>query len=345
MPPFEPDETTWKLLQAEHSNGTWVGVELLPIANRVRNLGGSWEDFERLIRASTLWGSYIGSTGDPGRRQLKHLDSAWDKSESSKPFDLDEALSDLGDRIANARWTGQSGSRNRAVALAFVEFCAENNCFTRTMSSYELSKWTAGFSQKTVHRALVDLIKLGLLVKVDRTDRRASSRTANRYQLNLWWKPKVAQATSRPRGAGMPAPNVIGDLRNTSKNSLSQLCLSRRDLWSSRGLGQTAHRVFEVLSDTPQTVREISEQAGLSAGAARNAAKKLADNCLAGCVPGRPVRFFKADTPLDAVEESLGVSGYIEFKKAQTEERQLANRVGYPANYYKPRKTIEYQAV
>ena len=333
MQPFEPDETIWKLLQAEHSNGTWVGQELLPIANRVRNLGGSWRDFERLVRASHLWASYTGSTGDAASRQLKHLDSAWDKSESSKPFNLEEALSDLGGRIANARWTGQSGSRNRAVALAFTGFCAENNCFTRTISSYELSKWTAGFSQKTVHRALVDLVKLGILVKVDRTDRRASSRTTNRYQLNLWWKPKVAQATCRHGGTAVAVPRVIGDLKNTGKNSLSQLWLSRRDLWSSRGLGQTAHRVYEVLSDTPLTVREIGERSGLSSGAARNAAKKLADNCLAGTAPGRPIRFFKVDTPLAAVEDALSVSGYIDFVIARTEQLQLANRVGYPGNY------------
>ncbi|MGV0628576.1 hypothetical protein [Mycobacteroides chelonae] len=56
------------------------------------------------------------------------------------------------------------------------------------------------------------------------------------------------------------------------------------------------------------------------------------------------MRFFKVDTPLEAVEESLDVSGYIEFAKARTEERQLANRVGYPANYYNPRNTIEYRA-
>lgn len=332
---FEPDETTWKLLQVEHSNGTWVGVELLPIANRVRNLGGSWEDFERLVRASHLWSSYTGSTGDAASRQLKHLGSAWDKSEISKPFDLEEALSDLADRIATARWTGRSGSRNRAVALAFVEFCAEHNCYTRTMSSYELSKWTAGFGQKTVHRGLVDLVELGLLARVDRTDKRTSSRSTNRYELNLWWKPK---------GAGAPYPKAVSDLKNTGKNSLSQLAHSRRDLWSFRGLGQTAHRVFQVLSDAPLTVREISDRAGLSVDAARDAAKKLADHCLAGVIPGRPMRFFKVDTPLEAVEESLDVSGYIEFAKARTEERQLANRVGYPANYYNPRNTIEYRA-
>ena len=47
--------------------------------------------------------------------------------------------------------------QRQAVALALVEFCIEHNCFTRTLSSYELAKRTAGISRESVSRALTAL--------------------------------------------------------------------------------------------------------------------------------------------------------------------------------------------
>lgn len=328
MTEFEPDATTLGLLQAEHHNGVWVGRELLPIANRIRNLGGSEDDYRRWVLASSLWLSYTGSTGDSATDQRKHLGGAWDKSEEQKPFDLEEALSDLGDRIATGRWTGRSGSRNRAVALAFVEFCWERNCFTRTISSYELAKHTAGMSPKTVQRGLADLVEMKLLTKVDRTDRRTNKRSTTRYQINLYWKPE------RLRGApGSAHANHTSDSRSTSKYSLSHVRDSTRDIWSSKGLGQTAGRVYAVLADEPATVTELTALAGLSDSSTRHALAKLADHCLAGIKPERPMRYFKVETPLDLIEDSIGCTGYVERAYEKVALRQEANKQGYPSNY------------
>lgn len=335
---FEPDQTALSLLGAEHENGTWVGRELLPIANRIRNQGGSQDDYERWVLSSTLWTSYKYSTSDPVSMQRKHLESAWDKSEESKPFDLEESLSELSARVATARWTGRSGSRNRAVALAFIGFCIEHNCFTRTISSYELSKHTAGMSHHSVHRALVDLVNLGLLTKVERTDRRPSTRSTSRYQVNLRWKPErsgsalLGRDRSTPVPLSIPGGNSGTEIRSTGKLSLSQI-RRNRDLWSSRGLGPTAGRVWEVLADKPATVRELSARAGLSDQATRRAVAKLADHCLAGTLPGRPAKYFLVETPLSAVEDALGCTGYVEHVIAKTTRRQAANRAGYPSNY------------
>jgi hypothetical protein len=291
------------------------------------------------VLASNLWTSYTYSTSDSARDHRRHLHSAWEKAQRSKPFELEDALSDLEARIATAYWGGRSGSRNREVALAFVMFCWERNCYTRTISCYELSKHTAGLSPNVVHRALRDLVKLGLLSKIERTDRRASSRSASRYQANLYWKPERSGSAPRQTSGsalGERNPKCVPEVRNTCKSSLSPLRNSDGDdLWSSRGLGLTAGRVYEVLADEPATVREISERAGVSDGQARRAIAKLADHALAGTIPGRPAKYFKVETPLYAVADLLGCTGYIEHAVGQTEARQEANRVGYPSAYRK----------
>jgi hypothetical protein len=95
----------------------------------------------------------------------------------------------------------------------------------------------------------------------------------------------------------------------------------------------TAGRVYEVLADEPATVREISERAGVSDGQARRAVAKLADHALAGTIPGKPARYFKVETPLPAVTDMLGCTGYVEYVIGRTEARQQANRIGYPSAY------------
>lgn len=329
LPDFEPDSFTLELLQQEHENGTWIGRRLLAIANRVRDRGGSEGDYRRWVLASGLWLSYTSSTGDSVTSQRRNLDGAWDKSSGAKPFELDAALSELEARIASARWTGRSGSRNREVALAFVGFCRERNCFTRTISCYELSKYTNGLSPNTVNKALRDLVQLGLLSKVERNDRRASSRSTNRFQVNLNWKaPRSCGSVPSPKG------NSVKETRSTSNSSLSPLRESATgDLWSRRGLGLTAGRVYEVLADEAATVADISVRAGVTDQQARRALSKLADHCLAGVITGRPIRYFKVETPLSVVAELLGCTGYVDWVISRTQARQRDNRVAFPSAY------------
>jgi hypothetical protein len=324
---FEPDQATFDILGAEHVQFGWIGPRLLSVANRIRASGGSKQDYQIWVRASHLWRSYQGSTRDSTTDQGRALEGAWRKSAESEPFDAEQTLSDLAERISSSRWVGRSGSRNRAVALAFVGFCQERNCFTRTISSYELSKHTAGMSPSTVRNAMVDLVELGLLRRIDRTDKRTSSRSTGRYEINLKWTGVVAESTS---------PSYTTESKSTSNTSLITLCNNTRDLWSSRGLGQTAGRVYNALADEPATLKELSDKAGLSYQATRHATAKLADHCLAGVLQGRPSRYFKVETPLSVVEDLIGCSGYVDHVIAKTERRQEANKRGYPSNYTKP---------
>lgn len=151
-------------LQAEYQH-RWIGPALLPIAGAIRELGGNFEDYERLVRMSNLWLTYTTETTNNVATQEKNLVSAWEKSKDHGDWDLADALSNLAARVRSFnRWPNpRTASRDRLVALAFIGFCLEHNCFTRTLSQYELAKMT-GLSRKTVARALASLIELGLLI-------------------------------------------------------------------------------------------------------------------------------------------------------------------------------------
>ncbi|MHA3020429.1 hypothetical protein ACXPWS_09150 [Mycobacterium sp. BMJ-28] len=367
---FQPDVTTLRLLHAEHVNGTWVGKELLPIANRIRNAGGTEADYRRWVTASGLWASYTGSTSDPATAQRKHIASAWDRAERSKPFELDDMLSDLLDRIAAAAWGGRAGNRNRAAALAFVAFCRDRNCYTRTVSSYELAKYMPGTSAKTAARALADLVGIGLLQRVERRDRRTSRRSTSRYAVNLYWKPTHGTASN-----GAYNPKGISDSMNTGKHSLRHMCqlgdtvyevdLSDHDIWTHRtpksgGLGQSAYRVWQQLPEHPghavfaladpasirdrdddsdhtgKSAADLAGETGLTRRAVDTALGRLFDNCLAVKLPGKPHRWLRAAyPPVDALAEFLGCAGALVGHVSRIEQRQTANRAAYP-NAYNP---------
>lgn len=359
---FEPDATTLRLLQAEHVNGTWVGRELLPIAARVRNAGGTEDDYLRWVRSSGFWSSYTCSTSDPIGKQEDALESAWWKSEQSKPFELDDALSDLMDRIAAASWTGRAGNRNRAVALAFVGYCRDRNCFTRTLSRYELAKHTPGISPDTVGKGIAYLVNLGLLTKEDRTDRRSSNRSAGRYRINLYWN-----MTARLQVSQSCNPNGISKSRSTAKSTLTYLChiddeireldVSTHDLWTYQGLGQSAQRIWSLLPDHPgsdamslddpasvygddsitavgKSSAELVAEAGLSRRTVDTALRRLFDNCLAVELPGKPRRWLRAAyPPVEVIAAAIGCAGTLEDQVDRIEQRQLANRIAYPGSY------------
>ncbi|WP_328358596.1 DUF4170 domain-containing protein [Mycobacterium sp. NBC_00419] len=358
---FEPDAATLRLLGSEHQNGTWVGRELLPIANRIRNQGGDEDDYYRWVQASTLWTSYICSTSDSATEQGKHLESAWDKSAQSKPFELDDALADLEDRISSAAWPGRAGRRNQTVALAFVGYCRDRNCFTRTLSRYELAKHTPGLSPDVVGKGLTALVQLGLLDKEDRTDRRPSSRSTSRYRINLYWH------AGSPGDSHLGQPNGINKSRSTSKYSLTSFCqladnvsvidLSVHDLWSRNGLGQSARQVWSALPEYPgcavfavddpasvfeddavdrigKYADELAAETGWSRRTVDNALTKLFDNCMAVAIAGRPRRWFRAaQPPVEPLAQELGCAGALADQIDRIEQRQQANRVAYPSSY------------
>jgi hypothetical protein len=129
---------------------------------------------------------------------------------------------------------------------------------------------------------------------------------------------------------------LLTDLRSTDKLSLSQELPPPCDLWSRKGLGPGAQRVYEVLSDEPVRARAIADRTGMNTPGVKRYLRILAEHGLAGSKPGAPgdaTLYFRVDTPLDAVADMLGIYGYVEIHRWELERLQHANRAAYPSAY------------
>jgi hypothetical protein len=130
------------------------------------------------------------------------------------------------------------------------------------------------------------------------------------------------------------------DSRSTGKASLSQELPPPSDLWSRKGLGPSAQRIWEVLTDEPVTVRHIAERTGMKGPSIKRYLRKLAEHALAGVktgAPGAPSLYFRVDTPLDVVADAMGIYGHVEIKRWEIEQRQDLNRAAYPGSYRRPK--------
>lgn len=312
---------TLLLLQSEHDPGTWIGPALLTIANDFRSFGGSWEQYENIVRLSYLWMSYEGFTADTATERYRNLERAWNKSFRPKPFDLHESLDELRARVRAAPWTGRTGSRDLAVLLAFIDLCQDGNCFTHTVSKYELSKWTAGFTPDTTGRALLSLLDKGTpLHRASRTDIRETARSTRAYTLNLDWRAPRGGPFLSGVHASMSTPGRLIDASVPDS-------LLTSDVWSSSGLGQTAGRVFEVLNTEDwMTRKDIASVAGMSEDMARRATDRLYDSGLVVRIGQRPVKYRRAeDVDLRMVAQALGCAGAIDQAVEKVIMRQEAN--------------------
>jgi hypothetical protein len=118
-------------------------------------------------------------------------------------------------------------------------------------------------------------------------------------------------------------------------NSLSPFTHNRPTrLVVARGrLGLTAGRVHEALTDEPTTVAGLAQRAGLSGRAPHRAVVRLADVCLAGVMPGRPVRYFAVEAPMGVLAQALGCDGTYPGVSRLTEILQAENREKYAGAY------------
>lgn len=332
-----PDNRLYELLSAEHQFGRWVGKELLPIWRKVRELDGDEEDYERLVRSSHLWMSYQSTTSDSVAQQERSLFTPLSVNlpAYSAGWDLETALTQLIDRVrAFNRWPNpRTAARNRAVAIGFLTFCIEHNGYTKTVSTYEIAKYTPAISQKSVDRALRELVDLGLLIRVDEHLRGGGSRRTRRYRVFLSWGMGSPVGLPREQQAcacgSVPSRRELfrADLMNMCKCSLSHDGTHHPDVWSRGGLGLRCQQVYEALTDTPVSVKALSERLGVSRSCVSKSLTRLFDVGLAGFKPeARSKLWFRVSTPLDAVAELLGVSGVADRHRQKIELMQSDQR-------------------
>jgi len=319
-----------EILSSEHNHNEWIGPKLLAVANYFRSDALDRDDYERWVLASFLWSSYEDSTRDSVTEQRRNLERAWEKSSETKPFDLHESLTTLRRRVVEARWPGRAGPRDRAVALSFIDFCQENNCFTRTLSSYELAKWTPGFSPRTVDRGLQALEVRGLLTVVPRTDTTPGKRTTVQRQLNLDWRDLSSFIPERSLDDVSDAISTVGRLI-ASDTSTTELVA--HDLWSNKGLGQSPGRVYQVLGPEFVTLKTVAAQARMTESATRRALGKLYEHGLVMRRGRRPVEYRRnEDMTPDLIADALGVTGAIKANVEKIIARQEANEL-YKATF------------
>ncbi len=319
-----PSARALELLGSEYDH-QWPGPTLLSVANHFRHDGLDWEDYERWVRSSYFWTTYEDSTTSTESERIRILDSAWLKSGERTTFELDDTLADLAKSVIDAQWYGRKGIRARAVALAFIDFCREHNCFTRTISHYEVAKWTPGFSAERTRKGIADLVEIGFLRSVYRTGE--SRRSTRRYQVNLDWSPVMGTGSELVSlNVAMSSPGrLITSFGETETLSLTDTLLDH-DVWSHRGLGQSVGLVFIELTEDWQDVQTIAANCGKSQGAARKSLERLYDVGLVMKKTGRPVLYRAVDEPdLDLIAGAIGATGAIEQNVVSLVARQEAN--------------------
>lgn len=332
-----PDKRLYELLSAEHQFGKWVGKELLPIWKKVRELDGDEDDYERLVRSSHLWMSYTSTTSDSVADQERSLFTPLSVNVQaySSGWDLETTLTRLIDRVkVFNKWPNpRTAARNRAVAIGFLTFCIEQNGYTKTVSTYEIAKYTPAVSQKSVDRALRELVDLGLIIPMDDHLRNAKSRRTRRYRVFLNWgigttPAVVPQEQQACACASVPRRELFGaDLMSSCKCSLSHDGTLPHEVWSRGGLGLRCQQVYEALTDTPATVKALASAIGASRSCVSKALNRLFDAGLAGFKPeGRSRLWFRVSAPLDAVADLLGVSGVADRHRQKIELQQADQR-------------------
>jgi DNA-binding transcriptional ArsR family regulator len=332
------DPIALALLDSEYDH-TFIGRKLLSAANYCRHAGIGEDAAEDLIRSSHLSITYQASTSSNERKQDKAMSSAIRKAYRGSDFELSDSLSALWERVSSAAWTGRNGSRDRAVLLAFIWFCWEHNCFTRTLSTYELAAHTDGLSPGTVSRALASLVTNHgrPLTVVPRKDRRPSRRSAQQYRLRLDWHPSGgAQGIS---GTGRAI---------SSRQNLLPHDDGYSDLWSPAGLGETARRLWDVVDHHgPEgpwlSLAELAKVSGMTGDMARRAMDKLFEYGLVARRPrgkyddrpsGRckPAAEYRRgwDVDYEILAYVLGVQGAVQQRTDAIRYRQEANRASLP---------------
>lgn len=281
------------------------------------------DEFVRLV-AESPFAYYLATENgrDRSRRLEGRLRKAWEWAEDTwnpalgSVEDVREKLEALSGRLAAHRWSGRSGSSDRAVALALVTWAHEVGVWTLDASSRELSL-RAGVARTTAERSLQRLQDLGVL---ERDARGRVSNHAQRWELQLGWG-AIRDITS---------PH---DLSTGGIGSYGLTTSLNHPAFVRTALGQTAERVWLDLAEHPDaTTAEVAGRLGVTPKSVRRTLNKLVDHRLA-LVSGakatarRPAATYQVDPAgsLGAVADEYGTTDWHE----RTAERYDRERAGY----------------
>jgi predicted transcriptional regulator len=290
------------------------------------NAGYTEDEFIQLVLESDFAQTF--ATEDKGRdrsnRLASRLSKVWDRVEAGwnpplrEVTNVRERLEALSQRLANHRWTGRTASKDRAVALALVQWAHEVGVWTLGAGTRELGL-RAGVAHATAKKALDRLAALKL-IKRDTQTKREGNR-CQRWELNLDWgiTDNIDPYEPFPPGARSYGLNM-------SVNHPVFLGLA---------LGHTAERVWRDLAEHPEgsKAEAIAERTGLSLETVRRTlSKKLVPNGLAVAEAqtkgrGRPAKVYRL-VPAASLDEVAGTFGVLDWHE-RTTERYERERGGY----------------
>lgn len=288
------------------------------------NAGYTESEFVRLVSESPF-AYYLATTDgrDRSRRLEGRIRKAWEWAEEvwnpelGSVEDVRDKLEALSRRLAARKWSGATGSTDRAVALALVAWAHEVGVWTLDASSRQVSL-RAGVARTTAERSLTRLQDLGVLVRD--AGRGRVNNHAQRWVIQLGWG---------DRDITSPHDSSTGGIGSCGLTvSLSHPAFLRS------ALGQTAERVWLDLIDHPaSTAAEVAKRLGVTTKTARRTLDKLTDHKLA-LVSGtrattRPANTYQANPAgsLGAVADEYGTTDWWD----RTAERYDRERGAYAA--------------
>jgi hypothetical protein len=320
-PPGQLPQAALDLLSsAEGRYSEWSTASA--IAMHALNAGYKEDEFVQSVMESPFAYTFATENGrDRSNRLESRLRKVWSKAEEgwTPPLgdvqDVRRKLEELSQRLAGRRWSGRTGSSDRAVALTLVEWAHEVGVWTLDASSRQLSL-RASVARATAEKSLGRLQQLGVLRR-DASQSRTSTH-AQRWVLQLGWRDRDIVS---PHDLSIGGRGVCGLV-----TSLSHPAFVRA------ALGQTAERVWSDLVENPDaTAAEVSGRLGVTPKTARRTLDKLVDHRLA-LVSGtkattRPAATYRANPEgsLSAVADEYGTSDWRE----RTAERYDRERAGY----------------
>ncbi|SOJ53584.1 hypothetical protein MSIMFB_01084 [Mycobacterium simulans] len=298
------------------------------IAMYALNAGYTEDDFVQLVSASDF--AHYFATEDDGRdrsdRLASRLSKVWARAEDGwePPIrdrnDVRQQLESLSQRIAEHRWHGRTASKDRAVAVALVQWAHEIGVWTLDAGTRELGM-RAGVVHGTAKRALERLAGLGLISRDQDTPRQDNH--AQRWVLNLGWGIRDNFDPYEP----LPP----------EKRSCGLNMFLNHPVFLGSALGQTAERVWLDLADNGEsTAREIADRIGGDPKTIRRAldTKLVASGLVVSETRqggrGRPAKLYQLDPSagrerMDQIAESFGVLDWYD----RTAERYERERSGY----------------
>lgn len=295
--------------------GTWMSIAL-----SCMNAGMDEADFELLGYASV---AITTTSRDPG----KLLSGAWSAAEVRwKPpeggSDLArQQLATVDARIRSRPWTGRTGTRDRAVALAVVAYGCDVVGSTQFAVSVRSLELLAGYRYPAISKALIDLRRLGLLKRIGPT---SNPRHASEYRVNVGWE----EAKSRVERTLHPT---------ATECSVSGTPVFVHPAFLRGALGPSTGRVYYGMTDGTKAT-EIAAAVGVTPGSAVYNLRKLVD---AGLVTRTGHKYARTAVPgLDAIAEQAGTADWID-RTRDRHQREREKQAEKLAEYREHNRTEE----